>query len=208
MRLYDVILVIHIFAGTLALVAGPIPMFSAKGGPTHRKWGLVYFTAMVVTTVAALVLAILRSDILLLAIAVFSFFLVFRGLRAVRRLRGMPLGGWDMLVAGACLLFSVGLFAFGLPPVGGAWNVPALFFGVIGTRVAIEQVRALRAPDEADWLDVHLKSMGGGYVATVTAALLVNVQFLPSTLVFIAPTLVGTLLLLRASRKYARRQPA
>lgn len=205
MGIYEIVLVIHVLAGTTALIAGPVPMFSAKGGRIHRRWGMAYFAAMIVTTVAAFALAVMRHDVLLLAIAVFSFFLVYRGYRAVLRLRGGALDARDMLAAVGCLAFSAGLFAYGLPPVGGDWNVPAMFFGFIGFRVAGQQVRPLLAPDEVDWLNVHLTSMGGGYVATVTAALLVNVHGVSSTLVFIAPTLVGVLLILRASRKYARR---
>lgn len=205
MDLYEIVLVVHVLAGSAALIAGPVPMFSTKGGRIHRRWGMAYFAAMVATTIAAFVLAIMRQDILLLAIAVFSFFLVYRGYRAVLCLRGGRLDARDMLAAAGCLAFSAGLFVYGLPPVGGHWNVPALVFGVIGVRVAFQQVRALRAPEGVDWLNVHLTSMGAGYVATVTAALLVNVHGLPSTAVFLAPTVVGVLLIQRASRKYARR---
>lgn len=208
MGAYFPVLVVHVLAGTVALISGPIPMFSKKGGRLHRKAGMAYFCAMVVTTMAGFVLAMMRNDILLLAIAVFSFFLVFSGFRAARAMRGHALDWRDQAVAATTLLFSVGLFLWGLPLLTGDWNVPALFFGIIGSRVAFRRVQDLRAPSGVDWVNVHFSSMGAGYIATVTAVLLVNIDFLPSTIVFIAPTLVGALLLARASRKYARPKKA
>lgn len=204
MGAYFPVLVLHVLAGSVALISGPIPMFSEKGKSLHRTSGLVYFGAMVVTTLAGFALAVMRNDILLLAIAVFSFFLVFAGFRATRALRGHAPDWWDQAVAGATLLFSIGLFLWGLPLLTGHWNVPALFFGGIGGRIAFQHLQDLRAPAGVDWLNVHFSSMGGGYIATVTAALLVNIDFLPSTVVFIVPTLIGSLLLARATRKYAR----
>jgi hypothetical protein len=38
----------------------------------------------------------------------------------------------------------------------------------------------------------------------MTAFLVVNVHFLPQAAVFIAPTLVGSILIARAARKYGR----
>jgi uncharacterized membrane protein len=46
------LLIVHIVAGATALLSGPIPMLSAKGQTIHRRAGLVYATAMAVTTVA------------------------------------------------------------------------------------------------------------------------------------------------------------
>jgi len=37
---------IHILAGTIALLVAPIALLTVKGGPTHRRWGKVYFWAM------------------------------------------------------------------------------------------------------------------------------------------------------------------
>jgi hypothetical protein len=46
---------IHILAGTIALLVAPIALLTVKGGPTHRRWGKVYFWAMAVVAVTALV---------------------------------------------------------------------------------------------------------------------------------------------------------
>ncbi len=116
--------------------------------------------------------------------------------------------GWITSRPASRLLFSVGLFIWDLPLLSGTWNIPGLFFGVVGGRVAFQHLQALRAPENVDWLNTHFSSMGGAYIATVTAALLVNINVLPSTVVFIVPTLIGSVLIARATRKYARPRQA
>jgi hypothetical protein len=151
----------------------------------------------------------MRDDLLLMVIAVFSFFLVFNGVRAIRRLRGRKHGWLDLGLAVATLVFSIGLFLWGLKLQGnGQPGWTALFFGALGSLLALRQIRQLRNDEKMDWLKVHLSSMGGGYIATVTAFLVVNVHFLPQAAVFVAPTLVGSVLIARAARKYARPNPA
>jgi uncharacterized membrane protein len=155
-------LIVHIAAGATALLSGPIPMLSAKGQTLHRRAGLVYAAAMAVTTVAGLVLASMRDDLLLMVIAVFSFFLVFNGVRAIRRLRGRKHDWLDLGLAVATLVFSIGLFLWGLKLQGnGQQGWTALFFGALGSLLALRQIRQLRNDETVDWLKVHLSSMGG-----------------------------------------------
>src|SRR3989442_13592464 len=78
-------------AGTLALFVAPIPMLTAKGGRTHRRWGKVYFWAMAVVAATAIVLAIWKPVVFLALLAVFSFYSAFYGYRALSRKR--PLDG-------------------------------------------------------------------------------------------------------------------
>src|SRR5438034_3561536 len=78
---------VHVAAGTLALVVAPIPMLTAKGGGTHRRWGQVYFWAMAVVAVTAVILAAWRPVVFLALLAVFSFYSAFYGYRALFRKR-------------------------------------------------------------------------------------------------------------------------
>jgi hypothetical protein len=83
-------------------------------------------------------------------------------------------------------------------------NVTSLFFGAGGIVLAIRQIRMLRAV-LPDWLTVHLVSMGGAYIATVSAFLVVNLSaILPQAVVFMTPTLVGVPLIALATARYRR----
>src|SRR5437870_13576558 len=63
---------VHVAAGTLALFVAPIPMLTAKGGGSHRRWGKVYFWAMAGVAATAIVLAVWKPVVFLALLAVFS----------------------------------------------------------------------------------------------------------------------------------------
>lgn len=199
MILFHTWLVLHIAAGATALIAGPIPMLARKGGRLHRRAGDVYAVAMSVTAVSALVLALAISSVLFLGLAVFTFFLVFNGVRAIGFVRGGAPSSLDRLVCIVTAAFSLWLLWHGVR----AGNLTSLFFGVFGSVLPWRQWRRLHDP-ATDWLVVHLTSMGAAYIATATAFLAVNLTFLPQALVFIAPTLIGAPLIARATARYRR----
>jgi uncharacterized membrane protein len=199
MLLFDILLGFHVAGGAVALLAGPLPMLARKGGRLHRRAGDVYAGAMIVTAASALVLAAVTANALLLMFAVFAFFLVFGGVRAIGFRRGRRPSRVDDAVVVLTAVFSLGLFARGV------WtaDITSLFFGVLGSLLALREWRRLRDPG-TDWLVAHLTSMGAAYIATATAFLAVNLAFLPQALVFVGPTLLGLPLLFRAASRHAR----
>ena len=46
----------HTLAGFTAFFVAPVPLLTAKGGATHRCWGKIYFWAMAVVAITAVVL--------------------------------------------------------------------------------------------------------------------------------------------------------
>lgn len=191
--LFETVLAMHIASGGIALAAGPAAMLARKGLARHRWTGRAYAIAMESTAVSALILACLTRSMLLLVIAVFSFFLVFSGWRALGQKRlhdGMAVGWSDWLVAAVTLVFSAGLLVFGLARHG---DVTALFFGVGGGVLALREMRAFtgRVPP-GSWQVRHMIGMSGAYIATVSAFAVVTLTFLPRPVAFIGPTLIGT----------------
>lgn len=74
--------------------------------------------------------------------------------------------------------------------VGGGWRTltgpvglaPALVaFGGVGCALAVSSVRQRRVPpaERSSWVASHVGFMGGAYIATVTAAITVNVSMVP-----------------------------
>jgi uncharacterized membrane protein len=45
---------IHISSGFAAFFIAPVALLTVKGGVVHRRWGKIYFCAMVVSTLTAL----------------------------------------------------------------------------------------------------------------------------------------------------------
>ena len=190
---FNVILVLHAAGGAVALVAGPVAMRARKGQARHRAAGRTYALAMAFTTLSALYLALTTRNLFLLVIAVFSFFLVFTGWRALSQKRlheGYGARWFDWLVAGLTLAFSAGLLAAGS---GKGGDVTALFFGVVGSVLALREMRLLTGRVQpGDWVVRHMIGMSGAYIATVSAFAVVTLTFLPTAVAFIGPTLIGT----------------
>lgn len=193
MLAFNVILALHAVGGAVALVAGPVAMRARKGQARHRAAGRTYALAMAFTTFSALYLALATRNLFLLMIAVFSFFLVFTGWRALSQKRlheGHGARWFDWLVAGLTLAFSVGLLAAGLAT---GEDVTALFFGVGGSILALREMRLLTGRVQPGaWMVRHMIGMSGAYIATVSAFAVVTLTFLPRPVAFIAPTLIGT----------------
>jgi uncharacterized membrane protein len=81
--------VLHIGAGTLALVSGTVAAFARKGGRLHRAAGNVFFASMLVMATFAIWLAIVMPDqIVNVFIATFTLYLVATAWLTVRRKEG------------------------------------------------------------------------------------------------------------------------
>ena len=57
----DLILIAHIFGGSLAIAAGFVAIFAPKGAAWHRKIGMVFFYAMLLMATLAVFMAAFRG---------------------------------------------------------------------------------------------------------------------------------------------------
>ena len=57
----------------------PGAILIVKGGLWQRRWGKIYFWAMAVVAASALAMTLLKPNVFLLMIALFAFYLAFRG---------------------------------------------------------------------------------------------------------------------------------
>ena len=191
---------VHVAAGTLALFVAPIPMLTAKGGGSHRRWGKVYFWAMAGVAATAIVLAVWKPVVFLALLAVFSFYSAFYGYRALSRKR--PLDGQgalplDWTAAVVMLAASMGMAVFGIVRPSPAWErvgVVPVVFGAFGMVLAGLDFWRFGWPpaDRHAWWFAHMRGMLGSYIATVTAFSVVNFTFLPTAVRWLSPIVVGT----------------
>jgi uncharacterized membrane protein len=200
----------HIAAGSIALFVAPGAMLTVKGGRWHRRWGRIYVWAMGVVAVTAIALAVIRPNLFLALVAVFSFYLAFIGQRTIAR-RRLPAGrrvtplDWAGTVVAAAGAVGLLLYAF-LPREGGRpglWPV-ALVFGLVALLLAGSELRTFRRPaaDPRAWRYRHMGNMLGAYIATVSAFSVVNFTALPPIVRWLWPTAVGVPLILLWIRHY------
>ena len=216
------LLIIHIATGFTALLVGLIPMFSTKGNRLHKRAGLVYVYCMIIVAATALLLCGLQPfkmmRLFLAGIAVFSFYLCITGWRATKQKKSGPTPA-DKGLTFVTLAVSLAMIGFGvyLLVLNGPVFLPIVFtfFGVLTLVFAGRDVQLMLRPntEKTHWFFQHFTRMGGSYIATFTAALVTNVgRVLPTnsaewmyTMSWIAPSLVGGMLIGRTVRYYKQK---
>jgi uncharacterized membrane protein len=79
MDVYKLFLIVHIFAGSIGLIAGTIVIEAKKGNDFHRFIGNIFFYSMLFAGVSAFVLSILKSNVFLFILGVFTVYMVLTG---------------------------------------------------------------------------------------------------------------------------------
>lgn len=214
------LLILHVAAGTIALLVGLVPMFSRKGSVLHNRTGLVYVWCMIIVTITALLICGLQPfkmlRLFLTGIAVLSFYLCVTGWRSTKQKKTGPTQA-DKLLTYVTLATSTGMMIFGAYLLTGGISVFAtlfLIFGFVTFRNAQYDFKSFgKAPEKMHWFYHHITRMGGSYIATFTAFIVNNVyRILPNDapawiglLSWIAPGLVGGVLIGRTIVYYKRK---
>ena len=184
---------LHIAAGFTGFFVAPVALALQKGGAGHRAWGRVFFWAMTVAGLTAIVGARHIQSAFLLLTAVFSLYMAGFGYRSVflKRLAwDARVEAFDWAVAGAGALVFVGTVGYAF----WAGNIAVGVFGGIGATTALRQLRGYaRAGRWAknQWLLNHISGFVAGYIAAVSAFSVTSLHFIPFPFNFLWPTAVG-----------------
>lgn len=198
MAYYGTLLTFHILGGGLALVTAIVAILSKVINSDHR-WhiysGRLYHYGMVIVFVTAFPMALLKPNLFLFLISIFSYYFVFTGWRIAMNRKGAP--HWiDWTVAVVMGVTCIGMAAYGiyLLIIGVSEGVTILVFGAIGSAQVWQDLQILRrgGVKGRQRIVLHLGKMMGGTIATVTAFLVVNIEFQPSFVVWLAPTVLIT----------------
>ncbi|MEO8588944.1 MAG: hypothetical protein ABI432_06235 [Flavobacteriales bacterium] len=203
---------LHIAAGFTALVVAPIAMAVRKGGNAHRLWGKVFFYAMALVGITAVVVGIARANILMAMVAIFSFHMIASGYRALylKRLHeGQRPERIDYIIQGTAAVINGGLFLWGLINMAlghrNSGSIIFFTFGTIGLLMVFLNMQRFykRSHDKREWLYAHMTGFLGGYIATVSAFSAVNLPMIkPMWLQWLWPTLLGAPLIALWTRYY------
>ena len=207
--------ILHIAAGFTALVVAPLAMIAAKGGDAHRRWGKLFFYAMAIVAFTAIVMGIIRPNVFLAMLAVFSFHMVASGYLALHLKRvheGQKPDRLDIILQGSAGVINGGLFIWGITNFilgnPGSSTMIFLVFGTIGSLMVWRNMQRFykRSHDKHEWLFDHMTGFLGGYIATVSAFSAVNMEFItPLWLQWLWPTIMGTPLIVLWTRYYKKR---
>lgn len=190
-NLVKIIIYIHAGLGGIALLTGIIALMVKKGSTIHKKSGLLFFYAMGMSAIVAMVVSVIPGhlNLFLTGIGIITLYSLMKGKRALL----LKLGNTDFRVEkiGCALLFSagVGLLIHSLLHQG---NIVSLAFSVMSLFFSVRDFFTYRKPEELhkNWLKIHLGNMTGGYISAVTAFVVVNELF-PGIWGWFAPSLIG-----------------
>jgi len=185
----DMLLLLHITGGSVAMAAGTVAMFSKKGEPVHRASGTVFFLAMLLMAgIGAAVSPFLDEGQRTNTVAgVMTFYLVLTAWTTVQRQDGVgrfaPLGfmvAFGAAVAG--LLFAI---EAGQSPTGTIENSPPqafYIFMIIGGIAALTDLKVILVGNitGAARLARHLWRMCVGLFIATGSFFLGQQQMLPS----------------------------
>ena len=233
--LLDAVILVHVAAGFVGLVAFWIPVFARKGGRAHVRAGRVYAYAAYVVTLSAVVTSAgrigsyahqgvglaERPDLYGMAIflgylGVVTFANVRQGVRvlATRRAPETLRTPFHLGLAWACIACSSGVVVLAVVVWSDASPI-LLGLSPVGFITASNMLRVMRNPGSPPmgWLYSHLGSMLGGGIAFHTAFAVFGVQRviafeLPGPLAvlpWLLPTIVGVPVIIVWSRHYRRK---
>lgn len=206
-----ILLIVHVAAGSIALLAAVAAISVRKGSPRHNLLGRIYFWAMMTVATTAIPVSLIRPNALLFLVALFSSYMAYAGWRLGRAARAKPtrppIVEWGMLVVAIGMIGYGLVMAFTGMPMG--WALVA--FGSIGLQFAVDDVRNWTVERAfSARIQSHLQHMLGGTIATITAVLVQ--QIVPrlgdgnpwAVVVWLSPTVVITPLIALWSRHVAR----
>lgn len=205
------LLIIHACSGAVSLLSGLVTILSHKGGKRHIKAGLIYYWAMLLVVFTGIIIGIYRVNIFILSIAVFSFYMVYTGRRLLSFKKAVKPNTVDWSVATFSLLIALAMLTFGgyillLKGFVGIAPMLLVFGGILMSMVVLDINKMWKKQwTKEAWLLDHIARMGGSYIATTTAFLVVNIYIQPQWLVWLLPTFLGTPLIVRASRIWRKK---
>ena len=191
--------VLHVFFGTLALVAAPAALFVGKGGRWHRRFGYAYVLTMAIVLFSAGFLWQAKGHMFLLPLAAVSGYLIFTGYRSVVRHRRRVPDPFedrvDMLAAGVAVLAALGtvyLAATAATPLMYSIRPALVGIAAIAVAFASNDVLGFAAPRlRFGWLLAHFSGMIAAYVSAVTAFVVINAHDVPMMVRWIVPSIAG-----------------
>lgn len=212
-KVVGVFLFLHIIGGSIGLLTGCFNVFAKKGDRKHRIIGRLFFFSMLLTGFSSIILSTMHPNYFLFMVGVFTLYMVGTGKRYIYskmlNAKEKPkLMDWvitiTMLLAGVLFIGLGGLYLVKTQFFGFVF-ITFVFFGLLFVKQDFKNYKGVSKLQNY-WLIAHLQRMTGGFIAALTAFLVVNANYLPEQIpgfiYWLLPTLIFTPLIVKWTRKY------
>ena len=200
----EILLPIHIASGSIALFSAALALSTEKGKKFHVLSGKSYFWGMVLIFLTAIPLSILKGNVFLFLIAIFSFYLAFSGIRFARNRSGVPVRV-DLIAVNFMFLSGAGMWILAIIFFinNDSQFITLIVFGFLALSLGYGDFRVFKneTAKGKERIAKHLTNMLGGTIAVVTAVLVVNPPTDPEWVWWILPTFLITPLIFRWNKK-------
>lgn len=197
--IFNLLLFIHIICGFTALTAAIGAISTKKGGRIHRLCGRIFVTGLTGIVITAIPMTIIKHDMFLFLIALFSYYFALSGWMYAKNRSGIASTlAWTISTLMLCLGFAMICYSlFHLHHNDYQANV-LILFGVIASVTASADLKTYFYKNAIGNFRIvrHLSAMLGATIATTTAFTVVNFHSHPEYLAWIAPTIFITPLIL------------
>ena len=209
-QIIKTLIYIHAFFGGVGLITGMISVFVKKGGVNHKKAGKVFAYSMIISSLISLFVAKMpnHQSTFLFLIGVYTIYLVLAGNRALSFKDKSKINPTltDKALSGTMLLVSLTMIVIGIVAFIKHTNngILYVFFGGVGLMNTLKDfydfhTKAFTEKKNA-WLISHLGGMVGAFIASITAFLVAGLH-IGTTLVWITPTILGTIYIMLWNKK-------
>jgi uncharacterized membrane protein len=212
--IFTILLILHITGGSIGLITGAINMIRRKGDVIHKRVGRFFLYGMLTAGSSAFAMSLLHPNHFLMIVGLFTLYMVGTGYRYIHLSRmeidndpksldwiltyGMGVAGILFVILGAMEFLK-----------GNIFGIVYLVFAGIGflfIRMDLNNYKG-KSVHKNYWLLAHLQRMIGGYIAALTAFLVVNADLftkaIPAAVYWLLPTVILTPLIIYWSRVYS-----
>ena len=166
------LLIIHILAGTLALMAAVSAVVASKGKKVHIIAGRIYFWGMTIIFLTAIPMSIVSGKVFLFLIAIFSFYLAYAGMRFARNRTGIA-NIFDWVAVGLMILSGMVMWCLAIYYFinNNSQYITLIIFGFIAISLGYTDFRGYRNKSAIGKQRIarHLTNMLAGTIAVITA---------------------------------------
>jgi uncharacterized membrane protein len=212
--LFTILISLHVAGGTTGLITGAVAASVKKGSKLHNGSGKLYFYGMLLASLAALIISWLpdHHNLFLFAVGGFTLYMITSGYRMIHLKRQLkttafPIGIIDYAITLFAVVFGVFLIALAVIGLknGNTFSiVPAVFGGICINYARLDYgLLTGKKSLKTHWMANHITRMMGGLVATYTAFLVVNVHIQQQWILWLLPTVIGSVLIAKFLKQYA-----